>query len=152
VHELSLADAVVTIARDHARGRRVTRVDVKIGRLRQVVPDALEFAFELVAAGTEVEGAELRVEHVPARVRCARCAVESDADEFPLACARCGSVDVDVVAGEELLVESLELEEEGIPVGGSGGAACGADHQDARALPVRPSELTRRHAGVAGGR
>jgi hydrogenase nickel incorporation protein HypA/HybF len=112
VHELALADAVVAIARDHARGRRVAAVDVKIGRLRQVVPDALEFAFELVAAGTEAEGAELRVEHVPVRVRCARCQGESEAAEFPLACAACGGVDVEVVAGDELLVESLELEEE----------------------------------------
>ena len=112
MHELALADAVVTIARDHAHGRRVSAVDVRIGRLRQVVPDALEFAFELVAAGTEVEGADLRVEHVPARVRCARCTVESEAPEFPLACAECRSVDVEVVAGDELLVESLELEEE----------------------------------------
>jgi hydrogenase nickel incorporation protein HypA/HybF len=117
VHELSLADAVVTIARDHARGRRVAAVDVKVGRLRQVVPEALEFAFELVAAGTEVEGAELRVEHLPVRVRCARCHAESEADDFPLACAGCGSVDVDVITGDELLVESLELEEE-VPVGG----------------------------------
>ena len=118
MHELSLADAVVAIARDHARGRRVSAVDVRVGRLRQVVPDALEFAFELVAAGTEVEGAELRVEHVPVRVRCARCAAESEAPEFPLACARCGSVDVEVIAGDELLVESLEIEEELAAVGG----------------------------------
>src|ERR671928_1239130 len=112
MHELALADAVVTIAREHARGRRVASVEVRIGRLRQVVPDALEFAFELVAAGTEVEGAALEVEHVPVRVRCARCDAESEAPEFPLACEGCGSVDVDVAAGDELLVESLELEEE----------------------------------------
>ena len=118
MHELSIADAVVTIAREHARGRRVSAVDVRIGRLRQVVPDALEFAFELVAAGTEVEGAELRVEHVPVRVRCARCAAESEAPEFPLACAECGSLDVEVVAGDELLVESLDIEEELAVVGG----------------------------------
>ena len=111
MHELSLADAVVAIAREHARGRRVSAVDVRVGRLRQVVPEALEFAFELVAAGTEVESAELRVEHVPVRVRCARCAALSEAPEFPLACAECRSVDVEVVAGDELLVESLELEE-----------------------------------------
>ena len=111
MHELSLADAVVAIARDHARGRRVSAVDVRIGQLRQVVPDALAFAFELVAAGTEVEGAALEVEHVPVRVRCARCNAESEAPEFPLACEGCGSVDVEVVAGEELQVESLELEE-----------------------------------------
>jgi hydrogenase nickel incorporation protein HypA/HybF len=117
MHELSIADAVVTIAREHARGRRVTSVEVKIGRLRQVVPDALEFAFELVAAGTNVEGAALEVEHVPARVRCTSCNEVTEVNEFPFACALCGSLDVEVIAGDELLVESLELADEPVPVG-----------------------------------
>ena len=118
MHELSIADAIVTIARDHAQGRRVTNVDVKIGYLRQVVPDALAFAFELVTAGTNVDGAGLRIERVPARVTCRACGAESDATDFPLACAGCADVDVDVVAGDELLVESIELEDEPIAVGG----------------------------------
>ena len=118
MHELSLADAVVTIARDHARGRRVTCVDVKIGRLRQVVPEALEFAFELVAAGTEGEGAELRLEHVTARVACAGCDATTEVTGFPLVCARCGSAGVEVVAGEELQVESIDVEDEPVAVGG----------------------------------
>ena len=118
MHELSLADAIVAIARDHAGGRRVTAVDVRIGRLRQVVPDALEFAFELVAAGTEVEGAELRVEHVAARLACAGCGAVTEATGFPLVCARCGSAGVEVVEGEELHVESIEVEEEPVAVGG----------------------------------
>jgi hydrogenase nickel incorporation protein HypA/HybF len=118
LHELSIADAIVAIACEHAQGRRVTSVEVKIGQLRQVVPDALEFAFGLVVAGTNVEGAALQVEHVAPRVRCARCEIESDVTHFPLACTVCGTVDVDVVAGDELLVESLELEQEPIGVGG----------------------------------
>jgi hydrogenase nickel incorporation protein HypA/HybF len=118
VHELSVADAIVTIAREHAQERRVTRVEVKIGYLRQVVPDALEFAFELVAAGTNVEGAELAIEQVPACVVCRVCADEGLASGFPLACARCASLDVDVTAGDELLVDSLELEDEPLVVGG----------------------------------
>jgi hydrogenase nickel incorporation protein HypA/HybF len=112
LHELSIADAIVAIACDHAQGRRVASVAVKIGRLRQVVPDALEFAFELVAAGTDVKGAQLDVEHVAPRVWCARCELEGDVTEFPLACAKCASVDVEVVAGDELIVDSLELADE----------------------------------------
>jgi len=119
MHELSLADAVVAIARDHARGRRVTSVEVKVGALRQVVPDALVFAFELVAAGTNVEGAELEIEHVPARVRCARCDLESDVKAFPLACDRCRGLDVEITGGDELLVESIELDEEPLTVASS---------------------------------
>jgi hydrogenase nickel incorporation protein HypA/HybF len=119
VHELALADAVVTIVREHARGRRVTAIEVKVGRLRQVVPDALAFAFELVAQGTNVEGARLELEHVPVRVRCRTCAAEGEQREFPLGCASCGCLDVDVVAGDELLVECVELAEEPVlSVGG----------------------------------
>ena len=49
MHELSLADSVVRIACAHAAGRPVAKVEVKVGHLRQVVPSALAFAFQLVA-------------------------------------------------------------------------------------------------------
>jgi hydrogenase nickel incorporation protein HypA/HybF len=111
MHELAIADAIVAIAREHANGRRVALVEVKVGALRQVVPEALAFAFELVAVGTPVEGAELVIDEVEARVECRTCEAKSVVPEFPFACARCGSVDVDVVGGEELHVEALELEE-----------------------------------------
>ena len=39
------------------------------------------------------------------------CGCESALDGFPLACAACHGIDMDVTAGEELLVDSLELEE-----------------------------------------
>jgi hydrogenase nickel incorporation protein HypA/HybF len=118
VHELSLAGAIVRTVAAHADGRRVTAVEVKVGHLRQVVPSALEFAFELVAQGTEVEGATLELEDVPARVACSTCAGEHDVTAFPLACRACGSLDVVVVGGEELSIESLELEDDPAAVGG----------------------------------
>ena len=117
MHELSIAEAVVAIAEEHARGRRVTVVELKVGHLRQVVPSALEFSFELVAEGTVVEGARLEIEQVPVRVGCGACAAVSGAVEFPLVCPSCGGLDVEVVAGEELSVESLELEDEPTAVG-----------------------------------
>jgi hydrogenase nickel incorporation protein HypA/HybF len=117
MHELAIAESVVAIAQHHARGRRVTRVEVTAGHLRQVVPAALEFAFELVAEGTSLGGAELVIQEVPASGRCRSCGAESQFDGFPLTCGICGGWDVEVTAGEELRVESLELEEEGIAHG-----------------------------------
>jgi hydrogenase nickel incorporation protein HypA/HybF len=124
MHELSIAEAVLQIALDHAerppagarasssgRSRRVVRVEVKVGHLRQVVPDALTFAFGLVAQGTAAEGAELAIEEVPAAGRCRDCGARGALPGFPLVCERCGSWDVEVQQGEELLVDSLELEE-----------------------------------------
>jgi hydrogenase nickel incorporation protein HypA/HybF len=111
MHELAIADSIVRIAAEHADGRRVAKVTLKVGRLRQVVPAALMFSFELVAEGTPVQGAELAIDEVPATVRCEACGAETELQDFPLACGRCGSLAVEVVAGEELYVESLELEE-----------------------------------------
>jgi hydrogenase nickel incorporation protein HypA/HybF len=111
MHELSIAEAVVGIAERHARGRKVTKVELRCGHLRQVVPSALSFSFELVAAGTLVEGAELELEVIPAAGVCRTCGGETPLPELPLACRLCGSPEVEVTQGEELLVDSLELEE-----------------------------------------
>jgi hydrogenase nickel incorporation protein HypA/HybF len=112
MHELAIADAVIGIASHHAAGRPVRTVFVKVGHLRQVVPAALLFSFELASAGTPVEGARLAIEHVPAAGLCRSCGVEGALEAFPLACRTCGSLDVAVTRGEELQVDSLELDDE----------------------------------------
>jgi hydrogenase nickel incorporation protein HypA/HybF len=110
MHELALADAIVQASCRHAGGRDVAKVELKVGRLRQVVPDALVFAFELVAHGTPLEGAELELEEVPVRVACHTCGAETEVERFPLACGGCGNLDVVLVAGEEFHIEALEIE------------------------------------------
>jgi hydrogenase nickel incorporation protein HypA/HybF len=119
MHELSIAEAVVEVALRHARGRPVARVELKVGHLRQVVPGALEFAFELLTAGTVLEGAELALETVPAAGRCRRCGAESELEHFPLQCTACGGFELDLLRGEELLVEALELHQELLTEGGT---------------------------------
>jgi hydrogenase nickel incorporation protein HypA/HybF len=111
LHELAIAESVVQIASRHADGRQVTKVYLKVGHLRQVVPSALAFSFELVAQGTPVEDAQLEMEEVPVAGKCRGCGAESQLTEFPLQCAACGTFDLEVLQGEELYVESLELEE-----------------------------------------
>lgn len=125
MHELSVSSAIVDTALRHADGRMVTAVDVRIGRLRQVVPDSLSFYFEIVARDTDCEGAELRIEHVQARLRCPGCQAEWDPAPPPLAthgeiptnelpslptfrcpdCAEPGAV----ISGGELEVESIDV-------------------------------------------
>ena len=121
MHELAIAEAVIDIAAAHAAGRRVSAVYVKVGRLRQVVPSALEFAFGLVAEGTEVEGAELSMDIVPAAGRCGACGAEGPFPQLPFECAACGSFDVELLRGEELLVDALELDDKPLTVGATEG-------------------------------
>jgi hydrogenase nickel incorporation protein HypA/HybF len=112
MHELSIADAIVQIALRHASGRPVRAVEVSVGHLRQVVPSSLEFAFELLTNGSPLEGARLELHEITPRGCCRACEAESELHDFPLRCATCGGLDLELIAGEELTVDALELEDE----------------------------------------
>lgn len=111
MHELSVASAIIDTAARHAGGRRVTAVYVRAGQLRQVVPESLAFYFEHVARDTLCEGARLELELVPARLLCEACEHDWKLDEAVFRCPRCGAREVRVTSGEELEVESIEIEE-----------------------------------------
>jgi hydrogenase nickel incorporation protein HypA/HybF len=111
MHELSVATAVVETALRHADDRRVTAVTVRMGALRQVVPDSLRFYFEIVARDSECEGARLELIEVPARLRCSACGYGWEPSFPSFRCERCGSADTEVLSGQELEVEFIEVEE-----------------------------------------
>ena len=112
MHELSLSGAIVNTVVKHAAGRPVSVVSMRIGALRQVVPDTLEFYFGFVSTGTVCEGARLEQELIPARLRCATCEREWEIALPIFMCPGCGSAGrVEVASGEEFEVESIEVEE-----------------------------------------
>jgi hydrogenase nickel incorporation protein HypA/HybF len=111
MHELSVSSAIVETVERHAAGRKVTCVSLRLGKLRQVVPDTLAFYWGFVTQGTVCEGARLEQEIVEARLRCEACDVEWSLDEPDFRCPRCASAAVEIVSGNELEVESIEVEE-----------------------------------------
>ncbi len=111
MHELSITQSIVDLVAARTTGRTVLAVRVRVGRLAGVVPEAMEFCFELAAAGTPVEGARLEIEESEGRLACRTCGLTSAAEDLVLLCP-CGSADVSVVAGQELSVVSVELERE----------------------------------------
>jgi hypothetical protein len=60
MHELGLAEGIMTVAIDMAGGRTVRRIVVRIGEEQRMVPDSLEFGFQLLAEDTICEGAVLQ--------------------------------------------------------------------------------------------
>jgi hydrogenase nickel incorporation protein HypA/HybF len=111
VHELSLCQAILGKVQQHSDGRPVTQVNVRIGHLRQVVPDALKFSWEMLTTSTELHGTELVIEQVPALVECTACGAETVLDLPILMCGTCESFDVRLLSGEEFLVVSMEVAE-----------------------------------------
>lgn len=111
MHELSLAEAIAATAVKHAGARTVSRVRVRIGHFRQVVPDALSFSWTILTEGTRLDGCQLEIEQVPAVISCGACDAESTLDVPILMCRQCRSDDVTLVSGEEFQVVSLDLAE-----------------------------------------
>jgi hydrogenase nickel incorporation protein HypA/HybF len=103
---------VLNTAVRHADGRKVSIVSLRIGRLRQVVPDTLEFYFALVARGTICEGARLEHELVEARLRCDPCGRAWEISIPAFRCPTCGGSQVQVASGNEFEIESIEVEED----------------------------------------
>jgi hydrogenase nickel incorporation protein HypA/HybF len=109
VHELSMCEAIARTVADHAGDRQVRSVTVRIGFLRQVVPETLAFAWDMVTRTTPLDGSRLQVEHVPAVVGCAACGAVTRLDAPVLACGSCGTRAVTLRSGDELLIASLDV-------------------------------------------
>lgn len=110
MHELSLCQSILGIV-DRARaGRTVEAVELRIGQLRQVVPETLEFCWGLVTESTGLEGSLLEIDHIPVRLSCRSCGAETLVEHaLVLTCSSCGGGDVALLAGEEMEVTSVRL-------------------------------------------
>jgi hydrogenase nickel incorporation protein HypA/HybF len=109
VHELSICEAILHKIEANAEGRSVTAVTVKIGHLRQVVPDALRFSWEVVTDSTDHRGAQLQIDHVPAVVECHNCGQRTTLDLPILSCSGCESFEVTLISGDEFQLVSMDL-------------------------------------------
>lgn len=110
---MSIAQSVFEIIEETMRKNdltRVTAVRMRIGKMQAVVPDSLEFCFEVLARGTPVEGAVLEMTVVPLTGRCRTCGSEFGVEDLNFACPGCGGPDIDLTGGDELCLDELEGE------------------------------------------
>lgn len=124
MHELAICQSilrqVLVVAASHS-ARRIGRITLRIGPLAGVEPDLLRSAFPLVVAGTSCEGAMIEIETTSVEVRCRNCDAISNARPNRLLCGRCGTWQVTLASGDEMLLARIELldaspvEEQGAP-------------------------------------
>lgn len=110
MHEMSITQGIIDICEKYAGGRRVLAVDVEIGELSGVVPEAVEFCFEACSRGTLLEGARINIIRIPGRGRCLDCEGDTPLAALFGACQRCGGYRVEVVSGEEMRVREIEVD------------------------------------------
>jgi hydrogenase nickel incorporation protein HypA/HybF len=110
VHEVSLCRSLATAVGRAAGTRRVTDVFVDVGALRQVVPEALSFAWTFVIRGTALDGADLHLNPIPAVLACDACGTRTDlGPELGFTCPSCGNADTHLASGEEFTLTAIDV-------------------------------------------
>jgi hydrogenase nickel incorporation protein HypA/HybF len=107
MHEFGLCEGVLEAVRTRAAGRPVAGIRVRCGVRHAVDPAAMAQAFTMIAAGTEAADAAVDVVTVPAVLTCRDCGAAGESTDMIAACHNCGSVNVTVTGGEELILESV---------------------------------------------
>jgi hydrogenase nickel incorporation protein HypA/HybF len=115
VHELSIVQALLEQVQaevtSSGHAGRVVSLRLVIGRLSGVHADSIRFGFELLSPGSIAEGAALQIDEPRARCRCHACLAEQDIEELVVSCPACGGADIVIGGGQDLLLQSIELED-----------------------------------------
>ena len=116
MHEMGIATEIVRIVTESIPADmadpKVARINLKVGKLAAVVPQSLQFCFEIAAKDGPAEGAELRIEEIGVSARCNDCANLWQVDAPTFRCPKCQSNSLEMLSGRELDIDSIELEEE----------------------------------------
>ncbi len=116
MHEVALVESLLESVHEQLRDAgvvgRVRRLDVVIGPLSGVVPEAFRFAFEVLSPESLGPNCELVIHTTPARCHCHSCGAVSEIVELTYVCPACGSHEVRLEGGRELLLQSIEVDEE----------------------------------------
>lgn len=117
MHELSVAHAVVSTVVDAlpAPAPRVLQVRLRIGELAGIVPQALEFAYDVAAQGTPLADAVLVIERSPIVIECPTCGPQQLASTQDFRCPSCDQPCGDVIGGKELEILDVTLDEAVVP-------------------------------------
>ena len=112
VHEFSIAEALAAQVQRHAPAAgRVTEVDITVGALRGLEPEALRMSWEAVTHGTAIAGSTLSVDQRPWTITCSNCG-RSWSSPKPFVDCVCGSASPTPVGGDELDLVSITIDEE----------------------------------------
>jgi hydrogenase nickel incorporation protein HypA/HybF len=112
MHEASIVDSLIGLVRQNLPdGRRVRRVDVRVGLLTGVSPEAMQFYFEILREDTLGPQAELVVSLEPLQAHCESCGSDHCLTEVAWLCPACGAPALAPRNGDELHLSSFEVED-----------------------------------------
>jgi len=113
MHELSITQGVLDIALEkakEARASRITAINLVIGEMSSIVDDCVQFYFDFFSKDSIARDAKLSFTRIPMQVRCRSCGTSFTPDKIVWRCPQCQQWDVEIIAGRELYIDSIEVE------------------------------------------
>ena len=112
MHELPFTISMLDIVFEHAKAAnatKITKIDLVVGKLTGIVPECIQFQFDVLKKNTIAEEAELSFHQPENKLRCRNCDITFTADKS-LKCPHCGKKNIEVITGREYYVESIEVD------------------------------------------
>lgn len=113
MHEFSIVENIVTLLKQIAKDNNfvsIKKATLKVGKLRQIVPENMKFAFGVLTKDTVASSAELIIEEVPVKVFCKSCKNEFIVTDNVYVCPNCSSFELEILTGKEIVLENIEGE------------------------------------------
>jgi hydrogenase nickel incorporation protein HypA/HybF len=113
MHEFTITQSILSIVLQKAeevKALRVKNIDLLVGRLTGYVPECIQLQFNILSHNTIADGAILSVRQPPINLHCHKCNKDYTAESFDLKCQNCGTMEIDILSGSELFIESMDVE------------------------------------------
>jgi hydrogenase nickel incorporation protein HypA/HybF len=112
MHEVSIMQSTLQLAEEHARkagAKAITRICLRVGLVSSVVPEAMEFAFDMLKQGTMADSASLEIERIPGEFRCSACGIRVRLDKVCFDCPACNGMLILCDGGADLELSHMEV-------------------------------------------
>lgn len=114
MHEMSLVESILESLlqmKKENQWKKINKVTLRIGKMRQVIPEIMEFAYNTSVSGTDLEGSRLSIDQVEMEFFCKSCLKKWGEEDMAFVCPFCDSTHVEMLHGMELDIDTLEVEE-----------------------------------------
>ena len=112
MHEVSIIQSMLDIAFEQSQSQganQIHQLNLRVGTISGVIPEALRFAFESCVQGTIAADAKLEIEWIKAICYCHQCHAEFTPHDWVYICPRCDRLSHEIRQGRELQLVSLEV-------------------------------------------
>ena len=113
MHELPITVNIMTIVLEHAEkahANRVTKIELLVGRLSGIVPECIQFQFDILKRDSIAADATLAFIQPLSQLSCRYCGNTYLVEDLRLHCPNCHKLEFDILSGRECRVESIEVE------------------------------------------